>query len=771
MRNGKVAKFLFAALTGVMLMAAPTTAMAYSYDYDTEAVDAAVPAVANLRVMYQNGQPYVTFDNVLTDDDYGDQTVIVEWSETDQFPDDETTEYTWVYAGDFNMKSLYNVDPGKTYYVRAFVRQRTYSYEDAEGNWVDSTTKYGPVSNVITYTASVPDVSIGSCEVSSSSVAFTFGAGYDWDNDYYRDYAYVNQYNWDNDGDGVNDSYSYSYEEDADYQYSQYGTGNVTGFEIYRAAGSGKYTKIATVADTAFTDKNLKSNTNYRYKIRAYALNAAGEKVYGEYTYRRVTTWGKALEVKATLKGSSSVRLKWNKVTGADGYQIYRYVGGATSSTVKNGSKTSFSNYQLVKTITKAKTTSYTDKKLTSGESYSYIVKAYKKVNGSKKTMNIEGYAGITLGFNNNFYFDTEVEQANGSVVATWNKVYGADGYVVEKQDPKTDVWTSVGTLAADATTCTFSATAEEKSAYYRIYAYDGNNISSYQYVSASYVQTVDRTTGITATANADHAGVTVSWAPVQGAAYYKVYRSRQIGTYNADKGYYNIPNSVTVQVLEKAGKLDSENKYWETYPKYTSMITGTSVVDTYQGYQYTESKWDEATQTSVDVVKTEEIQEAPAMGVRYYYYVQAFALDGTPIIEKLTDTEWDDETGKYKEVEYGTRTECYYRGGLSGKPASVVIENVSLKAPKISKVTSTKKGKAIVSWKKVTGASKYYVYYSTKKSSGYTFAGITSKTKLTVSGLKSGKKYYFKVKACTSNVAGADVYSSLSKAANKKVK
>lgn len=82
--------------------------------------------------------------------------------------------------------------------------------------------------------------------------------------------------------------------------------------------------------------------------------------------------------------------------------------------------------------------------------------------------------------------------------------------------------------------------------------------------------------------------------------------------------------------------------------------------------------------------------------------------------------------------------------------------------------------GSPCIAWDNVlrtTGASKYYVYYSTKKNSGYTFAGITSKTKLTVKNLTSGRKYYFKVKACASNAAGADVFSSLSAAKAKKVK
>lgn len=765
MKLKKAAKFLLAALTGAMLMTASATVMASNSGYESETVDASVPKVANLKVMYQEGRPFATFDNALVDDDDKYQRVVVEWSETNTFPDDKTTDYAYVYRGEDNRAYMYNLEPGRTYYVRAYMKQ---SWYDADDNYQ---TKCGPISGTITYTATVPDVSIAECDVATTSVSFTFGSGYGGDYDKFRDYSYQVQYNYDYNGDDkvdTNDGYSGGYEYNSSYENSSYE--NVTGFEIYRATGSGSYKLIATVADTVYKDTGLKSNTSYRYKIRAYALNAAGKKVYGDYAYQRVTTWGRSLEVKATAKSSTSVKLKWNKVTGADGYRIYRYVGGSNNRTLKNGTTTAYSAYELIKTIKKAGTVTYTDKKLTKGENYSYRVEAYKNVNGTKKTLNIQGYASITLGFDDSFYLTSTIEDASGNVSVTWNAVTGAEGYKVEKKDASTSEWKAVKTLSASTTSYKFTVTQSEGTAYYRIYAYAGNNVSYYNYVDAEYVPTY-RTSGITATAKADLTGVEVSWTPVSGAAYYKVYRSRQMGRYNADKGYYNIPSGQIVQIVSKAGTMDETKSYYVSVPEYTSKITKTSVTDTYQGYQYKATEWNAAAQKYEEELKTQEIQEAPAMGVRYYYYVQAFKQDGTPIIENVTDEEWDETIESWKEVVRGTRTETYYRGGLSGKPASVVLNNVSLSTPKISSVTSAKKKQATVSWKKVKGATKYYVYYSTKKNSGYTFAGITTKAKLTVTGLTSGKKYYFKVKACTANAAGADVYSSLSAAKNKKVK
>lgn len=66
------------------------------------------------------------------------------------------------------------------------------------------------------------------------------------------------------------------------------------------------------------------------------------------------------------------VTLKWKKSKGASGYQIYR-------STKKK------SGYKCVKKITKGSTVFYTDKKVKSGKTYYYKIRAYKKVGGTTK--------------------------------------------------------------------------------------------------------------------------------------------------------------------------------------------------------------------------------------------------------------------------------------------------------------------------------------------------------------------------------------------------
>lgn len=70
--------------------------------------------------------------------------------------------------------------------------------------------------------------------------------------------------------------------------------------------------------------------------------------------------------VKIVSKTTSSVKLKWKKSKNTKGYQIYR-------ATAKNA------KYKRIKTIKKAKSVTYTNKKLKSGKKYYYKVRAYNK--------------------------------------------------------------------------------------------------------------------------------------------------------------------------------------------------------------------------------------------------------------------------------------------------------------------------------------------------------------------------------------------------------
>lgn len=65
------------------------------------------------------------------------------------------------------------------------------------------------------------------------------------------------------------------------------GTKGVTGYEIYRSTSlKGTYTRIATIqkiGTVSYTNKGLKANTTYYYKVRSYVV-IGGKKIYGAFS-------------------------------------------------------------------------------------------------------------------------------------------------------------------------------------------------------------------------------------------------------------------------------------------------------------------------------------------------------------------------------------------------------------------------------------------------------------------------------------------------------
>ncbi len=96
----------------------------------------------------------------------------------------------------------------------------------------------------------------------------------------------------------------------------------------------------------------------------------------------------------------------------------------------------------------------------------------------------------------------------------------------------------------------------------------------------------------------------------------------------------------------------------------------------------------------------------------------------------------------------------------------------INPKAPSITDIYSKTKGKAVIKWCNVAGESGYQLYYATSKDGTYKKVNSYKANKLAGSKtkLKSGKKYYFKVRSYKKTSSGT-VYSSWSKVKSVKIK
>lgn len=150
---------------------------------------------------------------------------------------------------------------------------------------------------------------------------------------------------------------------------------NATGYVIFQYNETSKsYKAIKTITDkntTTYTQTNLASYTNYKYRILSY-IQVAGAKYNGSLSsqIQGKTKLGK-VSLRSAIGTNNSVKVSWNKVSKASGYVVYM-------STSKN------KGYKKIAT-TNAKTASYTKEGLNPGTTYYFKVRAYVKVNKTKQ--------------------------------------------------------------------------------------------------------------------------------------------------------------------------------------------------------------------------------------------------------------------------------------------------------------------------------------------------------------------------------------------------
>jgi len=94
---------------------------------------------------------------------------------------------------------------------------------------------------------------------------------------------------------------------------------------------------------------------------------------------------------------------------------------------------------------------------------------------------------------------------------------------------------------------------------------------------------------------------------------------------------------------------------------------------------------------------------------------------------------------------------------------SAVVKRTCDLARPAVT-AKSTVKKQVKLTWKKVTGAKNYVVYRATSKNGKYTKIATTTKVSYTNKSLKTGKTYYYKVRAIAKNSAANSAYSTVDK-------
>ncbi len=238
-----------------------------------------------------------------------------------------------------------------------------------------------------------------------------------------------------------------------------------TGYYIYRSESiSGTYTQVGTSETTSYTDNSLSSGTAYYYKVAAYNNDGTGNQSGSGYAYA-ATLLGVPAGVTATANSANSIIVRWEAVTGATAYYIYR-------STTAGG------NYECVGEVSYPN--SYTNYSLSPGTTYYYKVSAYK--NGETSTQS--SYASATT----LPIAPTDVTataNSERSISISWPSVTGATGYYIYRSESISGTYTQVGT--SETTSYTDNSLSSGTAYYYKVAAYNNDGTGNQSgYASAA---------------------------------------------------------------------------------------------------------------------------------------------------------------------------------------------------------------------------------------------------------------------------------------------
>ncbi len=317
-------------------------------------------------------------------------------------------------------------------------------------------------------------------------------------------------------------------------------TTNAQGYQLQVNTNDTGWKDLSTsVSGTSFTVTGLTVGSTYSFRVRAYrTVKGVLGSTTKEYSSKYSTTvsitakLSKVSGLKATTVSMSSAKLSWSKVSGASGYQIQKYSSGKWSSVANTTS------------------TSYTVKSLKAGTTYSYRVRAYKTVSGSKKYGSVSSTLKYTAGVGK--VADVKISSSDyDSAVLSWSKMSGVTGYQVYKYDysNKSKGWYKVKTISSASTVkYTYGKLVTGTKYAFKVRAYYKTSSKTYYGSFCSniyYTPKLETVTGLTLNKLSTTAA-TLTWDKVPGAEGYQVYdyatgKAVKLPTVKTEKAFISL--------------------------------------------------------------------------------------------------------------------------------------------------------------------------------------------------------------------------------------
>ena len=491
---------------------------------------------------------------------------------------------------------------------------------------------------------------------------------------------------------------------------------------IYRSVDGETFDYYARTDKPSFTDGSTSIGTTYHYAVKAVAVLGGRDVSSGRSTAQSIQCRPAAPSV-SIYRASGKPQLKWNAVSGAAKYWVYRSTDGVNFKYYDSTAKTSYTNTGALL-----------------GTKYHYRVKAVAVVNGKNVA---SAYNGTKSLFTTPAAPGVSIYRVNGKPQLKWSAVTGAEKYWIYRSTDGVNFKYYDSTTGTSYTNCIAASGTEY---YYKVKAaavVNGKDVAS-DFSNTKSLFTTPAAPSVSITTSKGKPKLT--WKAVKGADKYYIYRStdgKNFKYYNEtdEAGYTNYSTNIgtTYYYKVRAVKTIDGNDHKSDFSAVRSIQCRPAAVNLSISRSYGKPKltWDAVADAdkywiyrSTDgknfkyydtTTKTSYINSGAAFNTIYCYKVKAVkVVNGRNVVSG------------------------------SGSAKSVIT---ALAKPSVSITTSD--GKPYISWDAVDGATGYYVFRSTD-GKNYSVLGYTTRTNYTNTASNAGTTYYYKVKADNSNTKTA---------------
>ena len=491
---------------------------------------------------------------------------------------------------------------------------------------------------------------------------------------------------------------------------------------IYRSVDGETFDYYARTDKPSFTDGSTSIGTTYYYAVKAVAVLGGRDVSSGRSTAQSIQCRPAAPSVRI-YRVNGKPQLKWNAVSGAAKYWVYRSTDGVNFKYYDSTAKTSYTNTGALL-----------------GTKYHYRVKAVAVVNGKNVA---SAYNGTKSLFTTPAAPGVSIYRVNGKPQLKWSAVTGAAKYWIYRSTDGVNFKYYDSTTGTSYTNCIAASGTEY---YYKVKAaavVNGKNVAS-DFSNTKSLFTTPAAPSVSITTSKGKPKLT--WKAVKGADKYYVYRStdgKNFKYYNEtdEAGYTNYSTNIgtTYYYKVRAVKTIDGNDHKSDFSAVRSIQCRPAAVNLSISRSYGKPKltWD-----------------AVADADKYWIYR---STDGKNFkcYDTTTKTSYINSGAAFNTIYcYKVKAVKVVNGrnvaSGSGSAKSVIT---ALAKPSVSITTSD--GKPYISWDAVDGATGYYVFRSTD-GKNYSVLGYTTRTNYTNTASNAGTTYYYKVKADNSNTKTA---------------